>query len=635
MMRRRAIFLAALLASPGACKDKTEPRPGGDDGPAGTDSTKRAKPKRADVPKLVDVPKMEPFGSQPGYLEGGLLYASFRVGETQSFWDSLPKPAELEREAEQAREELGFNPLSDKWGERFVVEPNAIVSATILRPIDADVGKLRKYLEGVSGTSPSPAGREIKEVAATLGYHTRIHIPSKDPAKTREAFHWMFSERDRERGKTACGDLDVAACAASGGGELAVFRDEGKALVVDFVFFAAGNYQLEEMGLAAPGSVGFDVAERKAVVSACLDEKPAKIAYADELAGDAALWIDPSMLQRLAVIDKLDWAIGSVGYEGTGAIAEQLERLERFEGLAEAKRLFPGVAISFDAEDGSLYGEANWPIAGALVGRLAARTIATRASSVPVPKAGALCEGSLACFRMQGLPDLRPVNERLLTGTFAKDINELLGALDRDEEYSFTLLLAGAWPNLLAAAANAPELMQGAEAGIARTVRDAVLRADGYGGRLDAWAVQGFLDFSGSGFAYSRTAKKDVDAAKGLLGLAGASVKDIELPDGKGRATELQEDGAHIYFKSDDEEFGWAAVTSGPEEFAKLLSMDSETPAGPMAYLELPNLWAMLEPADERELSFMREWARGRRLQFALELDAGQPRLSAALVKAK
>lgn len=635
MMRPNAVLLAALLAMPSACKDKTEPRPGGDDGPSSNGETKPAKPKRVEVPTLVEIPEMEPIGSQPGYLEGGLLYASFRVGETQAFWDSLPKPDDLAREGEEARREIGFNPFSEKWGEHFHVAPDAIVSATILRPIDEDVAKLLAHLEGMSATSPKSPTREIKEIAASLGYHTRIHIPSTDPARTREAFHRMFSDSDRERGGSACRTLEVASCAASSGGELAVFRDEEGATVVDFVFFAAGNYQLEELGLPSPSDGSLSVGKRKAIVDACLGHKPAKIAYADELAGDAAVWIDPSMLLRLAVIDRLDWAMGAVSYEGMGAITEQLERLERFEGLAEATRLFPGVGISFDATDGNLYGVANWPVAGALVGRLAARSIATRASSVPVPKVDALCDGAMGCFRMQGLPDLRPVNKRLLTGTFAKNIEEVFEAFDRDEEYSFTLLLAGAWPNLLAAAVNAPESLEGAEAGIARTVRDAVLRADGFGGRLDTWAVRGFLNFHGSGVLYARTAKQDVDAAKGLLGLAGASVKDVELPDGKGRATLLQEDGVHFYFKSDDEDFGWAAVTSSASDFSKLLSMESETPAGPMAYLEVPSVWGILEPIDEAELAFLREWGRGRRLQFALELDAGQPRLTAALVKSK
>ena len=634
MMRLPAILVASLLATAG-CKDKTESRPGGDGTPSGSDTSKPTKPKRAEVPKLIDIPEMESIGNQPGYIEGGLLYSSFRVGETQAFWDSLPMPDELVSEGAEIERDIGFNPFEEKWGEHFHVAPDAIVSATILRPIDADIAKLRSALEGMSGSSPSPVSREVKEVTAALAYHTRVHIPSTNPAKTREAVHRMFSERDRERGSSACKDLKVGACAASGGGELAVFRDESKAVVVDFVFFAAGDYQLEELGLAPTDEVGLSVGKRRAVVDTCLEQEPAKIAYADELVGDAAMWIDPSVLGRLAAIDQLDWAIGSVGYEGIGGITERLERLEQFEGLTEATRLFPGVAISFDAKGGDLYGTASWPVAGALVGRLAARTIATRASSAEVPKIEALCDGAMACFRTQGLPDMRAVNKRLLTGTFGKDIETLMRAFDRDEEYSFTLLLAGAWPNLLAAAANIPESMEGAEAGIARTVRDAVQRADGFGGRLDNWSVSGFLNFHGSGFLYARTAKQDVDAAKGLLGLAGAPVKDVELPDGKGRATLLQEDGAHFYFQSGDSDFGWAAITSSPQDFAKLLSMASETPAGPMAYLEVPRLWNLIEPGDDSDFAFLRTWAKERRLQFALELDGGQPRLNAALVRAK
>ncbi len=637
----RTIVIATVLASfIGGCKDKSESRPAADDPPTAPardgDGPTKAKPK-AKTPNLIDSVEMKAFGDQPGYLEDGLVYFAVNVGEAQRYWDSLPKPDDIEREGMQAQREVGFNPVADNWAKFFAVDEDAVVSATVLRPMDTDVAPLRKALADLRGGARPTEDEAWKKALASMAYHSRAHVPSDDPDATLKAMVGLFDDRDRERGAEACTDLKFDRCVASSSGELIGARKLRDAVVLDFVFFEHGEYKLRELGMIGPDESALPrIPDRRAVVERALAAKTSVVPHAGDIAGDAAMWLNPNPLARLAALDRVGRAVRESSYDEYDGPKQALARLERIESLTKATRLFPGLALSFDYVDDDLHATALWPVAGALWGRMAVRSVETKASAVPVPTAKALCDGALACFRTQALPDSRPLAKTLLSAGFGKDIEELVRALERDEEYTWTLLAAGAWPNLIAAMLAAPESLDGAEAGIARTARDAVLRADGFGGVLRSYSLGGYFDLTADYSVYARAAKKDVDAAKGLLGLSGQEVKDVELPDEQGRATSLQlsrRPAASAFLKSEDGEFAWAALAPDAGAFAKLLQMDSETPAGPMAYLEFTDLWRLFSPVGGTELAFARLWARGRRLQFVLELDDGAPRVRGRLGK--
>lgn len=639
--RLASAFIATISLCP-ACADTHKTADTGSspaaEGKAHRSPTGRADKKNTDnVPStLVRTVEMETFGAQPGYLSGGLLYASIRVDEAQRWWHSIPKSSEMRRDGGELAREIGFDLVAGNWAEYFHLDPTAVISATILRPIDGDIDLVRKAVETDTGSRKAL----VNNAFAALGFHTRLHVPSKDPAKTRAALLGFFKDNHRSRGARACADFTTKHCALSSSGELVVFRETAGSVTIDFLVFAARHYELAAMGLVTETELSLlEIASRRAVAMRAVAETTAQVSNAENLAGDAAVWIDPTVLGRLAAIEKLGTAHSFVGDEDPESSGYHLKALSRIEGLLTAPRLFPGVGISLDYVDDDLFGEAVWPVAGALWGRLAVRTVSTKASSVPVPKVPALCKGTLTCFRTQALPDPSPISKRLLTNGFAEKFEDVVEAMDRDEEYGLTLLLAGAWPNLLASALNAPESFKGTEAGIARTVRDAVMHADGYGGQLQSYTWGGWGPASADWTLYARAAKQDIEAAKGLLSLGGLSTKDLELPAGQGPATTLEladgRMGAHALFQTGEEEYGWATLASSPRLSLPLLTMESEMPTGPMAYLEFPDLWALLSPAfgSDGDILPFQSWLDGRRLQFVLELDAGQPHLRAALTQ--
>ena len=641
-MRVAPIFVASALLFSLSCKDASESRSGAASASSpssGSSKERKKKRRKAEVAETLPAVEMAPLGDQPGYLPGGLLYTSVVVGEAQRYWDSLPQPPDLERDGIRAAREIGFNPFSANWAEQFHVEDDAVISATILRPLDEGAAGLRAKIEAArgGGTTSVTLSDESKRLAAGLAFHSRVHVPSKDSARTLAAMVGPFGSRHRERGALACADIKGVTCVAPGSSDVFIFREHKDAVVIDIIVYSHGSYDLESWGLITDTEGSYALASRRQAIRTAFAAEPAKVPHVEELAGDAAMWIEAKALGRLAVLSGVERMVDVVASRG-GDPTYAVERLQRTESVLKASLLFPGVAMSFDYVDDDLHGVASWPVAGALWGRMAVRSVVTRASSVPVPTLEALCQNSVACFRAQGIPDTRPLAKRLLSEGFGKDFEDVVRALERDEEFTMTLLLAGAWPNLLAAAQNAPESFRGAEAGVARTIRDAVLRAEGFGGVLQRYAVKGFLSFDGDYALYARAAKSDIDAAKGLIGLAGQTTKDIELPQGGGRAVTLKLDDnppSHAFFKTGDEDFGWVGLASDAREFAAVLGAKSETPQGPMAYLEFPSLWKLVQPMGDDDLNFFREWARGRRLRFVLELDSGAPRLRAMLGRSK
>lgn len=621
------LAVCVVLLCPG-CKDETESRPSSGSDPAPSSGDSRRGGSRwtsKDKTSAIATTAMKSIGQQPGYLEGGTLYMAMTVGEVQRYWDSLPIPEELRRDGRETAEEIGFDPVSSNWAKHFHVADNAVISATLVRTLDKGIEDVREAASALAaGKGTLPQGSN----AAGLAYHSRLHIPTADPKQTFDAMAATVPSSERTRNEAICAPFKVA-CIGSGARELVMLRQREAAVEIDFLWFATRGTPLD--GTAADPWLAAPI--RKATVQQALDAKTAPFDHADALGGDAAVWLEADQLSRVAVLQKIGAIADYATAEGISAVEHELSTLRRFEELAAAPRLFSGLALSFDYVDERLFGTAEWPVGGALSERMTARAIAGRVAESKVPTVAALCKDAIACFRTEGFPDLRAVSKRIVAEGFAKDFDEVMRAIDRDDDRTFPLLLAGAWPNLLAAALQAPESMNGAEAGVARAVRDAVLRADGFGGRLSRYTIYGFFQLDADYVGYARAAKQDIDAAKGLLGLSGEELKDVELPGGQ-RATSLAlgaKPSAEAFLVSNDDPFGWAAVASSPERLTAVLGMESQVPLGPVAYLGFPDLWRLIEPWGADSVGFARAWATGRHLEFALELDAGQPRLNAVL----
>lgn len=657
----------ALLATAG-CKKGEEasdgasphasPAEGGDGGStrsAGRTSGTKKDPKPDAPPLLPDVP-MAALGARAGHVPGGLLYLSLRAAPTQAWCKTLPWPSEAEREAAEAARDIGFDPLAGDWLEHFSVPEDAVVSMTLLRPIDDGLDAVEASMRGFAtggdedyeiaaivpprpreeipsppaGSGPSEAVKTaIRRDGAAAGYHSRIHVPSRDPAKTSAAISAMFDGADRTKGTEICRGLPGAlSCVAEGGGVI-MLRDETAAVVVDLVFFM----------LSSPEDPSITWAP---TLKTALAVEPAAIPHAAALGGDAAAWLDPQPLARLHAMDRLERAIdaGSWVDDWPREAGDQLSRIDRFAELAEAPRLFPGVQLEATAQGKDLHARATWPVAGPLWGRLGASMIAAPASPSEVPKIAALCDSAVLCFRTQGIPDMRAMGKTLATKGFGGDFEKVMRRIERDEDYTFSLLLGGAWANLLAAGAAFPDSMSGAEAGVARSARDAAMRAEGFGGSVRSFSVSGFFRFESDYVFYARAKGSDVGVAQGLLALSGEPTREIELSGSQGPTTVMDTRAsaprAQVFLQSAQDEggAGWLALADAPDRFSWLLGLPVEVSEAPAAYLEFPDLLTLVLSfggGGDRTVEDMRGWLRGRKLRFVIDLADGAPRMRAAL----
>jgi hypothetical protein len=726
--RRSWIVVAVTLGfAPGGCKNTDDApadsgavplahKPASDDGgrSAGDDGGE-PQPAADGGEKLLPSQTYAPLGNQPGYIGDGFIYAAFRAKETHAWLKTLPIPSDVEREATRAESEIGFNPLRTDWLEYFAVPADAVVSVTLLRPLDDGIGAARIALADATKEyateydeygrvfgekkaeewkeerkedakaetkaeeaeeakedpmpiafvppkppppPPPPADLEEEElppvgieepfaapepepkvelpapIAAlgAMGFHSRVHLPSSDVAKTHQALARMFDAEDHRRGDEACAGIPDVECVSDGRAVIAL-RDESAAVVIDFVAFES---RLED------SSVTWSPVVRKAISA-----RPAKVPNADAMGGHAAMWLDPSQLSRLAAVDKLGSVVRNLEWDPDWKSngASNLARLEKIDALVAATRMFTGVRVEAVAEGESLAARATWPLAEqGMVGRIGASLLASRPSSAQVPTVAALCDGALMCMRTQRLPDARPLLKRLAVDGFGGSAKEVFDRLDRDEEYTFTLLMGGAWANLLAASMTIPDAMDGTEATVARTVLDAMMRAEGYGGALQSLSISGFLRFDLKYALYVLAKPQDVQAASGLLSLAGQSTTPLQVPDhGTAQVFDTRNDAPrgqlvfHPPEETKDEDAtppGWIALVDATDRYTWLRARELEADAGPPAYFEIPDLWDVFIAFDasSREFDFARAWLKRRAFKVVLDTaEGGAPRMRASL----
>ncbi len=679
--------------------------------------------------KLLPPVAYAPLGPQPGYLGDGLLYVGFRAKATHAWLKTLPFPPDLERDAEQAKREIGFNPLEDDWLEVFGVPDDAIISMTILRPLDDGIGAARITLADVSkdfadgydrfggrdydskveefggpydfterkGIEPGKPELKAEEKAApiayvppkveedekkaekkedekkadeeralieptpraevpieppiptppplsvapelakvrTMGWQTHAHVPSKDPDKSVAAFVGMFRDNDRERGREACATVSGVECVAESRAVI-VLRKSTDAVEIDFIAFAAKAER----------------AEWASTIRTAIGARPTKMPNVEALAGDAAMWLDPSQLSRVAALEKIGSAVQSVEWGDNMADegARNLARLAWIESLVAAPRMFTGVRLEAVADGETLQARAVWPLAeSGMMGRIAASLMAPKPTGRAVPTAEALCKDALMCMRTQRMPDARPLRKRLLTDGFEGDAEEVLDHLDREEEYTIPLIFGGAWANVMATMMNLPERegLPVAKASALRTVVNAVMRAEGFGGAmLDFHDAGGFFRFEIDYALYGLVHRDDVNGAAGLLTLAGETLSDVDLGElGKAQVYDTRNEsprGMFVYQgpggdDKDETAPGWIAMVDKQSRYEWLRKLPTEPDAGPAAYFEIGDLWDLVSAfGGSRDADFARSWLKKRAFKVVLDTDeGGAPRMRARLATAQ
>ncbi|MEX1363847.1 MAG: hypothetical protein AB1Z98_12015 [Nannocystaceae bacterium] len=180
MVQRRigwlGLAVVAVLSSVGVGCNK-DTKSAGDDAPAQDPRT--PEDRRQGPPPRLEPVKLDTLGDQPGFLEGGMVFAAVRAGAAQQFLRQIPLPGEVTRDLARARREIGFDPLNDDVLARFAIPPDAVVSMTLGRPLG------RQHLEAVR-TATGRDDRFLRAVARVLEEQERAQLDSSVDSAPKE-----------------------------------------------------------------------------------------------------------------------------------------------------------------------------------------------------------------------------------------------------------------------------------------------------------------------------------------------------------------------------------------------------------------------------------------------------------------
>lgn len=689
-LRIRHVLLVGLLAL--GCR-KEEPTPSTTGGDAGTAKTPDTPPVPA-APKFDRlVPREMPAqGAREGLVDGAMIHAGVRLSAAVPWLRSLPLPGDVARELAEFSEASGVDWRAENLERRFALADGAVLTMSLLRPLDAGLADLRGELsrgggaiDGLSAVRrgsktaltpapipsempseppvvPPPApgepppisppivptvepsvtpepppiaeadlerGRALDEIAGGLGLHSRFAIPVTDPRPIVEHLRSRVPAAATTRWAEVC----TAAVAAFCFGEddvVAIVRGTETAVILDMVLFVT---DADTIGPA----------RRKAVLDAVAI---AGSTTDHDLRGDASAVIDAAKVLVFAELDAVRRSISTSAYESgperDRSIAEFLDGSKALADLMSAPQLFRGARLSALVDGEDLHAELRYLL---VPGQADAVTTAFAGASAdaPVPTLAALCDGSLFCVRTAGLPKPSTLADRLGVGPWSRGPDAVDRAVGRSEDALWVHVFAASWPSLLGSIARLPSLEAGGgpEAMIVRNLVDMVGRVQGIGGSLRSASFSG-RRITGDYVVYARTNDSDAGVPKAMLSLAGMGMTEVALTGelGKASAFTVPEDDVPMTLMSRVDpatKSGWLTVVDGPDRLSWLLGLPNETYLGPGVYAEIPDLARLVATVPEaaRELSAISGFLERRSLRMTAEFDDGEALVRAALVRTK
>jgi hypothetical protein len=476
--------------------------------------------------------------------------------------------------------------------------------------------------------------RDALRRASGLGLHSRVVIPVSDAEPLLQWMRPLVPARALARVAALCPSLPQARLCLADDEIVAIVRSDASSVTIDIVVFVV---ETRELGEAQQGAV-----------RAAIELRPIEGGRATELRGDAAIELEAGAIVALAAVDGIRRALSGIRWGDTAiddTIRAKLDGIDAIERLASAPLLFTGVRLEAGIGDADrLQAELRWLAPAdrradndALLGSIAAHA--------SVPSYDGLCDGAVICARTRGVPKPSLLSDRLATGAWAVGPDEFERTFERNDEIAALHVVAASWPNLLGAAARWPALEagQGPEGAMVRNLVDVVGRIEGFGGSVRSFSI-GSRAVQADYVLYARTTAQDSGIVRGFLSIAGQSMNEITLAKltGPTYSWTIPEDDvpATVISRADPPgptgapaELGWIALVDGADRMGWLLGLPQETPDGPPAYAEIPDLARALPsvPEIERELGFLRGFLGGLRLRAMLDVDAGEPRVTAVL----
>ena len=632
------------------------------------------------------------IGPTPGFLAGGTVFLAVRPGKAQRWLQALPLGPDVVRDIARAGNELGFDPRVDDIAARLGIDPDAIVSATLFRPLTthapavrnllqrgtrlapddafpglgatpSDIGPLPRDLERVppipppQPITPTPPvypppqpvfqplppvplkptqdQGELTRMAGTLGSHHRIHLPMRDVSLLLATLR-RLNERNSKRPEvlSLCAQLGPSDLCFGGSRDLFLVRSADKTVAIDIFAFSA------ETGSASDP-------ERLPVVKEALAAPVSALAALATLRGDFAAFVDADTFTAVQEVESLASVVSSLRWSPENA-AEKLTEAASFAALRETRRLFTGARLEVVVEGDTLQSTFQWEPRDDASREVLTRLLTRKAAAASVPTISGLCDGSLACMRSAGLPHLAGFEE-LAVGIYARPRNDINSTIDNAGFFSGLTLFFETWPNLLGAAQRWPREQGGRiENVMIGQGLEAIGRIEGMGGSLRSLHLNRG-NVTGDFIGYMRLHGQDLTFIRSLMSLAQISLSPVTLPQIPGTIEAapipdtdtpatllLVTDPGTVRAGDRDIEVGWATVADSNDRLAWMFGLERSAAVLPAFYFELPDLWQLIAASGgqaHRELNFAQSWLTGRSLRVTGDIIDGRLRIDMQLAR--
>jgi len=631
------------------------------------------------------------FGPTPGFLAGGTVFLAMRPGKAQRWLQGLPLGPDVVRDIARAGNDLGFDPRVDDVATRLGVDPDAVISATLFRPLTTHAPAVRELLQRGTvlpdpfpglGTTPSDIGPgprhlepvrpipppipppqpiyqppepppvyqppppspiakptsdqgELARKAGTLGSHHRIHLPMRDVSQLVALLHRLAS-RDRVQPEiqSLCAQLGPSDLCLGGSRELFLVRSADKTVAIDIFAFSSGTGSASD-------------AERVPVIKEALAAPISSLAALATLRGDFAAFVDADTFPGVHEAETLANLASSLRWSPE-SVPEGLRESASFATLRETRRLFAGARLEVTVEGDTLQSTFQWEPRDDASREVLTRLLTRKPAAASVPTLSGLCDGSLACMRSAGLPS--PASfEELAVGIYARPENELNRAIRDTNQFGAMVLFFETWPNLLGAVQRWPREQGGRiENVMLGQAIEAIGRIEGMGGSLRSLHMNR-RNVSGDFVGYLRLQGQDLALIRSLLSLARVTLSPVTLPNIAGKIESasipdsevpasllLLTDPGTVRAGDRDVEVGWAVVADSNDRLAWMLGLERSAAVMPAFYFELPDLWQLIAATGDapRELNFAQSWLSGRSLRVAGDLIDGRLRIDMQLARA-
>ncbi len=631
------------------------------------------------------------IGPTPGFLAGGTVFLALRPGKAQRWLQALPLGPDVVRDIARAGNDLGFDPRVDDVAARLGIDPDAVISATLFRPLTthapavrgllqrgtalpdpfpglgatpSDIGPMPRELERPPIPRPVPPPQpipapvymppppivpppqpvqlkptaeqgELARKAGTLGSHHRIHLPMRDVSLLLATVR-RIAARDSAKPEvqSLCAQLGPSDLCVGGSSELILVRSADKTVAVDIFNFSAGTGSASDP-------------ERVPVIKEALAAPVSTLAPLATLRGDFTAFVDADTFTALQEVESLAGAASALRWSPEST-ATRLTEAANFAALRETRRLFAGARLEVAVDGDTLQSTFQWEPRDDASREVLTRLFTRKPAAASVPTLSGLCDGSLACMRTAGLPS--PANfDELAIGVYARPENELERIIREADDFAGLALFFETWPNLLGAVQRWPREQSGRiENVMIGQALEAVGRIEGMGGSLRSIHMNRG-NVSGDFIGYMRLHGQDLALIRSLMSLARVSLSPVTLPQipGKVESAAIPEsdvpaslllitDPGTVRAGDRDVEVGWAVVADSNDRLAWMYGLERSAAVLPAFYFELPDLWQLIATTGgqaPRELGFAQSWLTGRSVRIAGDIINGRLRIDMQLAR--